>query len=217
MEIQLNNLLDKFDDLQKKFWDKNLNSIYGAWCTKKPDIFFIFMNPTGKNIASDKNRSWLQAPRLWTKNIRKLFSKIGIISEDIFDKIYSMKAIDRKSDFCLDLYTWLAKDKIYITNLAKCTQMDARHLHDSVFKEYLELIHREIDIINPRKIICFGNQVSSILLGKNIKVSEYQKDEYEELKIKNKTYKIYPSFYPVWQGMRNMDKAVIRIKNIINI
>lgn len=215
IELQLQKLFEKFDNLQKKFWDQRLNSIYGAWCTKKPDLFLIFMNPTGKNIASDKNRSWLQAPRLGTKNIWKLFSKIGLISESIFDKIYWMKTIDRKPDFCLDIYTWLAKDKIYITNLAKCTQMDARHLHDNVFKEYLELIYQEIEIINPRKIICFGNQVSSILLGKNIKVSDYQKYEYEKLKIKNKTYKIYPSFYPVWQGMRNMDKAIMRIKNII--
>jgi len=52
-------------------------------------------------------------------------------------------------------------------------------------------------MIQPKKIICFGNQVSSILLGKNIKVSDYQKDEHEEINIKNKTYKIYPSFYPV--------------------
>jgi hypothetical protein len=40
-------------------------------------------------------------------------------------------------------------------------------------------------------------------------------DEYEELKIKNKIYKVYPTFYPVWQGMRNMDKAILRIKNIV--
>ena len=108
-----------------------------------------------------------------------------------------MKANDWSPEFSLDLYKKLAQDKIYITNLAKCTQTDARPLHDKVFKEYLELIYQEIDIIQPKKIVCFGNQVSSILLGKNIKVSEYQTVECEELKIKNKIYKVYPTFYPV--------------------
>ncbi len=214
-ELQLHKLFKPFDNLQKKFGDSKLNPIYGAWCIKNPDLFLIFMNPTWKNISADKNRSWLQAPRLWTKNIRKLFNRILITSNDLFDQIYMMKSVDWSPEFSLDLYTKLAKDKIYITNLAKCTQTDARPLHNNIFKEYLELIYQEIDIIHPRKIVCFGNQVSSILLGKNIKVSEYQKDEYEELKIKNKTYKIYPSFYPVWQGMRNMDKAIMRIKNIV--
>ena len=216
-ELQLHKLFKPFDNLQKKFWDENLNSIYGAGCIDKPDLFFIFMNPTGKNISADKNWHGLQAPRLGTKNIWKLFNKTWIISKNIFEQIYSMKSIDWKPEFSFDLYTKLAQDKIYITNLAKCTQTDARHLHDSVFKEYLELIYQEIDIIRPKKIVCFGNQVSSILLGKNIKVSDYQKDEFEELKIKDKIYKVYPSFYPVWQGMRNMDKAIIRIKSIINI
>lgn len=215
-KLQLEKLFNSFDKLQKKFWDKNLNSIYWAWCIRQPDIFFIFMNPTWKNISADKKWQWLQAPRLGTKNIWKLFHKIWLITSGIFDQLSSMKALDRTPDFCMDLYERLAKDSIYITNLAKCTQSDARHLHDSVFKEYLELIYQEIDAIQPRKIVCFGNQVSSILLGKNIKVSDYQKDEFEQLKIKDKIYDIFPSFYPVWQGMRNMDKAIFRIKIIIN-
>lgn len=52
---------------------------------------------------------------------------------------------------------------------------------------------------------------------KNIKTPKYKKDEYEEIEIKNKTYRVYSIFYPVWQGMRNMDKAVTRIKNISNL
>lgn len=217
IKLQLENLFSSFDKLQEKFWDKNLNSVYGAGCINKPNLFFIFMNPTWKNISADKKWQWLQAPWLGTKNIWKLFHKIGLIPKNVFDQISSMKALDRKQDFCLDLYRWLAQDKVYISNLAKCTQSDARHLHDNVFKEYLKLIFQEIDMIQPKKIICFGNQVSSILLGKNIKVSDYQKDEHEEINIKNKTYKIYPSFYPVWQGMRNMGKTIIRIKIILDL
>lgn len=211
MDLQLTSLFNSFDSLQKQFGDKKLSTIYGAWCINKPNLFLIFMNPTGKNISADKKWIWLKAPRLGTKNIWKLFKQSWIISEAIFDKIYWMQTTERTPQFCLDIYRNLSKNKIYITNLAKCTQIDARPLHNNIFKEYLELIYQEIEIIQPKRIITFGNQVSSILLWKNIKVSDYTKNEYEELQLKNKAYKVYPTFYPVWQGMRNMDKAITRL------
>jgi hypothetical protein len=57
--------------------------------------------------------------------------------------------------------------------------------------------------------------VSSILLWKNIKVSDYVGDKYETLIIGKKKYKVYPTFYPVGQGTRNMPLAIERIKKII--
>ena len=65
-------------------------------------------------------------------------------------------------------------------------------------------------------IISFGNQVSSILLGKNIKVSEYKGNESQPLNIKCKMFNVYSAYYPVGQGMRNIGKAIERIKNIVN-
>jgi DNA polymerase len=216
-DLQLDYLFDKFNILHKKHWDKKLNAIYGAWCINKPDLFFVFMNPTAKNISANKNWSWICAPRLGTKNIWKLFKWASIISAEIFDKIQSMQSIDWDPKFCLDLYGSLSQNKIYITNLAKCTQIDARPLHDKIFKEYLALMYQEITYVKPRIIITLWNQVSSILLGKNIKVSDYTINQYEELKIENKIYRVYPTFYPVWQGMRNMDKAIMRIKHISDL
>ncbi|MDD3156251.1 MAG: uracil-DNA glycosylase family protein [Candidatus Pacebacteria bacterium] len=99
------------------------------------------------------------------------------------------------------------KDKsIYITNLSKATQTDAKPLSNNVFEAYLDLFFEEIDIIKPKTIISFGNQVSSVLLNKNIKVSEYRKKN-EKLTIKGSDYKVYPVYYPVGQGMRNIKKA----------
>ena len=68
-----------------------------------------------------------------------------------------MNSDDWTPNFCLNLYNKLAKDKIYISNLAKCTQIDARPLHDNIFKEYLDLIYQEIDQIKPKFIVSFGN------------------------------------------------------------
>jgi DNA polymerase len=125
-----------------------------------------------------------------------------------------MKAEDWSEEFSEKVYEEVAKKKVYITNLAKCTQADARPLKDKVFKEYLGYTLEELALLEPKHIITLGNQVSSILLGKPIKVSEYKKNEYETLSIHDKEYKVYPVFYPVGQGMRNMPKAIERIKEI---
>jgi len=71
--------------------------------------------------------------------------------------------------------------KVFITNLGKCTQIDARPLPDKVFKEYLELMEKEISIVNPKVIILFGNQVSSIVLNEKISVSQCRKKQFEKM------------------------------------
>lgn len=215
-DIQLTKLFPAFDTLQHIHGDKNLLSVYGAWCIKRPKAFLLFMNPTGRNISCVPWWMWIHAPRLWTKNIWKLLTSIWAISKKTFEQIQKLKPSERTEQFSLDVYKEIASNNVYISNLAKCTQTDARPLKDKVFKEYLELIYEEIDCIKPQHIITFGNQVSSIVLNKKVTVSAYTKSEHEILNIKKHTYSIYPTFYPVGQGMRNFPKAITRIQNILN-
>lgn len=121
--------------------------------------------------------------------------------------------MDWDYEFAEQLYRNVADQKIYITNLGKCTQTDAKPLPNQTLKEYLELLEKEIDIIKPKIIITFGNQVSSIILNQPISVSKCRKEYYIK-HIHYTDYKVYPIFYPVGQGMRNID---IAINNIIKI
>ena len=97
--------------------------------------------------------------------------------------------------------------KYFITNLGKCTQIDARPLTNEILGKYKNLLLKEINIIKPKIIITFGNQVSSIMLNKNISVSQMRK-QYCELKIKKETYKVFPVYYPVGNGIFNIDKFI---------
>lgn len=216
-DIQLTHLFANFDKLQHIHGDKNLLSVYGAGCVKQPKLFLLFMNPTGRNVSCVKDWKWIHAPRLGTKNIWKLFVSIWAISKTRFEQIQNMKPADWTEKFSLEIYQEIASNNIYISNLAKCTQTDARPLPDNVFRQYLNFIREEIDYIEPQHIIAFGNQVSSILLEKNVTVSSYTKDDYQILKIKDHKYKVYPTFYPVWQGMRNLPNAITRIQYILNL
>jgi len=58
-------------------------------------------------------------------------------------------------------------------------------------------------------------QISSILLRKPISVSKYDGINHEELMLNGTVYKVYPSYYPVGQGQRNMPKALEIIKKIL--
>ena len=81
-------------------------------------------------------------------------------------------------------------------------------------KEYLDLLKQEIEIIKPKVVILFGNQVSSIVLNKKISVSQCRKQLFTN-KINNKEYKFYSVYYPVGNGRFNIDKSIEDINWII--
>src|SRR5699024_10462863 len=159
-------------------------------CIDNPDFCFVFMNPTGKNIASNPNWKGRRSPWIGTKNIWKLFYKIGLLDEKIYKKIISKKPQEWSEVFADIVYADVEKHKYFITNLGKCTQVDARVLPNSVYSEYLDLLCKEIEIINPKIIITLGNQVSSILLNKNISVSQCRKQSFPR-NIAGKNYNVY--------------------------
>lgn len=209
--MTLEELNIKYDRLQKKYGEKTLKSIYNGGCSNNPDICFVFMNPTGRNIASSPDWIGPRSPWLGTKNIWDLFYAVNLFDENLYKEIKSKKPSDWDIDFCDRVYAEVTKNNYFITNLAKCTQIDARSLNDSVFIDYLKLFEKEIEIVNPKKIILFGNQVSSIFLGEKISVSQCRKKEFIKTIGKNK-YKCYSVFYPVGNGRFNIDKSIEDIK-----
>ncbi len=181
--MELEKLYKKYDKLQKQYGAKELHAIYHGGCFSNPKVCFVFMNPTGRNVASDSSWPGIRAP--WI----------------------NIKPKDWTPEFSQKVYDEVASKGYFITNLGKCTQIDARPLPDSVYLEYLHLLKEEIRYINPDIIVTFGNQVSSILLDEKVSVTEWRK-KYKYLKIKDKEYKVYPIFYPVGNGRFNMPKSI---------
>lgn len=214
-QIELEKLNKKYDQLQKKYGAKELKSVYNGGCIQNPDICFVFMNPTGRNIASDPKWGGRRSPWIGTKNIWDLFYSVNLIDEELYYKIKSIKGADWTPKFADEVYNEVEKHKYFITNLGKCTQIDARPLPDSVFQEYLKLLEKEIEIIRPKVVILFGNQVSSIVLGKKISVSQTRKKQFIK-NINNNEYKCYSVYYPIGNGRFNIDKSIEDIKWIIN-
>ncbi len=213
--MKLSSLNKEYDRLQKVYGDPNLHSIYNGGCEENPDICFVFMNPTGKNIASLPNWAGPYHPWLGTKNIWDLFYKVNLLDENIYNEIKSIKGSEWTPEFSNKVYQDITNHKVFITNLGKCTQIDARPLKDSYFTDYLPLLEKEIKIIKPKVVILFGNQVSSIFLNEKISVSQTRKTYFNK-KLGKETYKCFPVFYPVGNGRFNIDKSIEDIKYIID-
>lgn len=203
----IDNLLAELNRLQNIYGDTTLDPIISGGEFNNPKLCFVFMNPTGRNVAANKEWKDIKAPWLGTKNIWEMFYKLALIDSDIYSDIKSRKPTDWDYDFANKVYENIKNKGIYITNLAKCTQTDARALPDRIFKEYLKLLDEELNIVKPKKVVTLGNQVSSIFLDKKISVSQTRKIIFERNNIN-----VLPVYYPVGQGRRNMDLAVEDIK-----
>lgn len=71
----------------------------------------------------------------------------------------------------------------------------------------MHLLEKEIELINPKVVVLFGNQVSSIVLNEKISVSQCRKKPFEK-DINGKKYTFYSVFYPVGNGRFNINKSI---------
>lgn len=211
----LEDLRPEYDKLQKKYGDPNLDSIYNGGCDNNPDIMFVFMNPTSRIIASSKEWIGPKSPWIGTKNIWDLFYAVGLMEHELYEEIKSLKSSEWTIDFANKVYEQITNKRYFITNLGKCTQIDARALPDSVYLEYLGLLEKEIEIVKPKVIVLFGNQVSSIVLNQKISVSNVRKSAFIR-NINGVDYKCYSVYYPIGNGRFNIGKSIEDIKWIID-
>lgn len=212
--MKLSDLNKEYDRLQATYGATELHSIYNGGCEKNPEICFVFMNPTGKNIAAYPEWTGIHSPWVGTKNIWDLFVDVNVFDKHVYAEIKNIRGSEWTPEFAEHVYKSVKNHKLFITNLAKCTQIDAKPIPNKVYKQYLPLLEKEIEIIQPKVVILFGNQVSSVFLGKNISVSKSRKTVYHK-EINGTTYECFPVYYPVGNGRCNIGKAIEDIKWII--
>jgi hypothetical protein len=210
-KLQVDFLHNEFDRLQRLYGDSSLRAIYGAGQINSPKLVAVFMNPTAKNCAATGDWQGIHAPWVGTTLVWGLMEKLSIVSEEQYAQIRSLKG-KWSEDFAAEVYSTIANKGVYITNLAKCTQLDARPLPNTVFRQYLELFWQEMAAINASTLVTFGNQVSSLVCGENI-VMHY--DHGIERVVNG--YSVVPTYYPVGQGQRNAPIMVKDVSELISI
>ena len=216
IQMKKEELIEKYNKLQTKFGSAACHSIYGGGLERNPDLCLVFVNPTARNVAASKSWTGIRCPWLGMKKVWKFLCGAGLFDGALNSQIQNMKASEWTPEFCAKVYEEVAKNGVYITNLAKCTQDDARSMPDAMYMQYKDLLFEEISLVNPKKIILFGNQVSSIVLGKKISVSQCRKTEFD-LVICGKKYRCFPVYYPVGNGFFNAPKAIEDLQYILKL
>ena len=141
----------KYDNLQSTYGSTELNSVYGCGCRFNAKVALVFMNPTKRNIATNKNWQGLKAQWLGTKQIWDFLTKCNLISSATNEQIKSKKPADWTNEFCEQVYDEVSKNGVWITNLAKCTQDDARPLPDSVFFAIQRFVNARVRTSESKK------------------------------------------------------------------
>ena len=90
----------RYDELQNVYGSKELNSVYGYGDMDSPEVALVFMNPTKRNIATQKGWTGLRAQWLGTKQIWELLAKCELFSSEIADQIKKMKPNHWTPEFC---------------------------------------------------------------------------------------------------------------------
>ena len=174
--MKIEDLKVKYDLLQNKYGDKSLDSIYNGGCENNPDICFVFMNPTGRNIASLKSWKGRKSPWIGTKNIWALFYNIGLLDENIYSQIREIKGKD---------WTYEFADKVYANVLAITLKTkDFRDLSHQ--KKLSNATNNTIEIYQEVMNLLDNLNITIPIRNIGMRLGDLQKDKKEQMSLFNK-------------------------------
>ncbi len=191
--------------------ENEFQHILGAGKIKNPKLMIVFINPTSRNISSNKDWKGLRFPFIGRRSPWNIFEKVGWIDQNLFEEI---KSNENKwsYEFAKKVSLYLSKKGLYLTNIVKCTGKDATLPSISKIKSQSNLFELEIKIVNPEIIVSFGLLPTKSLLKSDVKMSKLYTDvikykaQFYDIRIGNKTFKVFPCYYPIGRG--NPKKAV---------
>jgi len=189
-----------------------LQHILGGGKETNPEIMFVFINPTYRNITANPNYKGRRFPFIGTKEIWNAFVKSGILDDSVLKSFSNSNLVINE----------IEKKEIYFTNLIKCTNSNSELPDMKLINKKLSLLFREIDIVKPNLIVTFGLLPFFAITGSKIKLSEFYNKQlnsnelitYSSKEIEGITYNVFPCYFPVGRGKRK--EALILLKLIKN-
>jgi hypothetical protein len=200
------------------YGNHTLDAISGAGKTKSPKLALVFINPTHRNVSTRKEWTGLKAPWIGCSNIWNLFADAGLIDDSINKEIQHAKT-SWSYKFTDKVYSHVAEKNLYITNIVKWAGLDAKLPERAKIDMYLPLLIEELTLLDPQRIIAFGQLTFDALL----RSLELEKAKFSEMNektldtnrleyVNSKIGSIVPCYFPVGQGIKNKDKAVEILK-----
>ncbi len=207
---------------QQYYGDHTLDAISGAGQIRQPKLALVFINPTHRNISTNPGWNGLKAPWIGCANIWQLFADANLISEEMNQAIQTAKT-DWTEQFALEVYSHVTSQELYITNIVKWAGLDAKLPEREKIKLYAPLLIEELRMVQPKRIITFGQLTFDGLLRelgiepqkKFGAMNEATLDTGLIQNIQTELGEIIPCYFPVGQGIKNRAKAV-EILGLVN-
>lgn len=218
----LEQLWNSVEKLNKDLFPYNaLRPIIGNGKIDNPQFMFLFINPTHRNISS--NRAWNGPcyPFVGTKEIWRILHRAELFDDTLLYRINNSKN-SWNIDLAVRVLDFLNRKSIYITNLVKWTGSDATLPNTKKIKAFLPILHQEIEIVKPKYIVTFGLLPFEHLTQQKIKLQDYYNEVVNSQKLRyfnctiNKTeIKIIPCYFPVGRG--NPKQAIEILKYLSSL
>ncbi|MEX1061804.1 MAG: uracil-DNA glycosylase family protein [Patescibacteria group bacterium] len=212
----LSALWQEVEELNRRNFPKsNLKPILGGGKDNRPEIMFVFINPTYRNISAHPAWSGPRYPFIGTREVWRIFNRAGFLPSNLMKKIESF--IPWPVGLAEELEEFLKEEGLYLTNLVKWTGEDSTLPDFKKIALFRPLLLREIELVEPRYIVAFGLLPFKHLTGKTIKMGDY----YGEVKATGRlaayplqeafsTGQVIPCYFPVGRG--NPKRAVEILK-----
>jgi DNA polymerase len=204
------------DNINKTHFPSNsLAPILGNGKRDSPRFMFVFINPTAKNISSDKGWKGPRFPFIGTKQVWRIFHRAGLFDDSLMDEIDNNPVWS--VGFANQVLRFLEQKDFYLTNIVKWTGKDAALPDADKISLFLPSLRREIEIVKPQYIVTFGLIPFERLTGRKIRLDDYYssikkrgKLEFYDAKVDSVGSKVIPCYFPVGRG--NPSRAIEILK-----
>lgn len=193
-----------------------LYPIVWGWKKINPDIMFVFINPTKNNLGTKKNREGQRVPWIWYTTLWDVLHEAWFINDYWMNQLEDKKG-KWDAEFTEKLYKYLEEEQLYLTNIVKKAEIDARLPQSKLIKDYSDIFFKEIELVNPKKIVVFGKIPMSVFMSSSIALKECYRYLEEKWKLRTVNFnnkEVIPCYFPVWLGRRNKPQAVDILKKL---
>jgi uracil-DNA glycosylase len=185
----------------KQFPHHELRPIHGAGRKHKPNVMFVFINPTARNASTSRSWKGPRYPFIGTKQIWRIFHRAGLFDDMLMQRIEAEKEWSLK--LAQDVERFLEKKGFYITNIVKWAGHDATLPDKEKIRLFLPLLKEEIGIVQPKHIITFGAIPYEHLTGNKTRLIDHFTACRKAKRLLHTPYgnsRIIPCYFPVGRG-----------------
>jgi len=190
---------------KQHFPHNSLMPILGGGKTSKPKVMFVFINPTARNQSAHPDWNGPRFPFIGTRGIWRIFHRAGLFDDELLQYINTNPTWSVA--FTHRVLSFLQARGFYLTNIVKWTGADAALPDARKLELFLPLLKKEIEIVQPERIVTFGLIPFTALTKQKLKLSEYYDEAMRQKQLKSydltigsTASKVIPCYFPVGRG-----------------